>query len=359
LGGEPQDKLEVAPRGFFEIGRRNLGGKNRSLNLYTRLSVRPNSDPTNPKTFGFAEYRVVTTYREPKAFHGRVDLTGTAAIEQGIRTSFKFSRKGVNAEVTKRVSPLIRTATRYSFSTTRTFDVQLDPQDQLTIDRLFPRVRLSAFSEVVARDTRDDFIEPQSGTLLSGESTVAARAIGSQVGFAKIFASGFIYRRIGPPRLVFAAGTRLGIARPFTELPEQDADGTVRLVAELPASERFFAGGDTTIRGYALDSVGAPDTIGADGFPIGGNALIIMNAELRVPVWRDVGAAFFIDGGNVFKRAADLSLTELRGGVGFGLRYRSPIGPIRLDLGFKLDRRVVNGKLEPPTALHFSIGQAF
>ena len=360
--GQAVDKLEFAPRGFFEIGRRNLGGKNRSINLYTRLSVRPNSDPTNPKTFGFAEYRVIGTYREPKALHGLVDLTGTAAVEQGVRTSFKFSRKGINADVTRRLSPQIRSISRYSLGTTRTFDEQLDPQDQLTIDRLFPQVRLSTFSEAVARDTRDDLLDPQSGTFVSGDGTFAARAIGSQVGYAKIFAQGFFYRRLGPPHVVFAGGARLGLADPFPRLTQQvDADGNVQTVtvAELPASERFFAGGDTTIRGFTMDSVGAPDTISKDGFPIGGNALIILNAELRTPVWRAMGAAFFIDGGNVFKRASDFSLTELRGAVGFGLRYRSPIGPIRLDIGFKLDRRVVGGRLEPLTALHFSIGQAF
>ena len=86
---------------------------------------------------------------------------------------------------------------------------------------------------------------------------------------------------------------------------------------------------------------------------------MILNAELRAPVWRDVGAAVFVDAGNVLARVSSLDLTQLRGAVGFGLRYRSPIGPIRLDLGFKPDRRELGGQLEPRTALHFSIGQAF
>jgi outer membrane translocation and assembly module TamA len=72
-----------------------------------------------------------------------------------------------------------------------------------------------------------------------------------------------------------------------------------------------------------------------------------------------VGAVVFIDGGNVFARAADLSLSDLLGSVGFGGRYRSPIGPIRIDVGFKLDRRSIGGTLEPRYAIHFSIGQAF
>jgi outer membrane protein assembly factor BamA len=360
--GEAQQTFEVAPRGFFEVGRRNLGGKNRSVNLYTRLSVRPNSDPNNPKTFGFAEYRVVGTYREPKAAHGLADFTGTIAAEQGRRTSFNFSRKGINLEVVRRISGEIRSSTRYSLGTTRTFDEKLDPEDELAIDRLFPQVRISAFSEAIARDTRSDLLEPQRGTLISGDGSFAARALGSQVGYTKVFLQGFYYHTLGRPRLVFAGGARLGLAYPFArEVQGVDENGnpTTEIVADLPASERFFAGGDTTIRGYALDSVGSPATISAQGFPIGGNALVVLNAELRTPLWRQVGAAFFIDGGNVFARAKDFDLGELRGGIGFGLRYRSPVGPIRLDLGFKMDRRVIGGQLEPLTALHFSIGQAF
>jgi outer membrane protein insertion porin family len=105
--------------------------------------------------------------------------------------------------------------------------------------------------------------------------------------------------------------------------------------------------------------VGAPNTISSNGFPIGGNALVILNAELRVSVWKEFGAAFFVDGGNVFNRVTEFDVGELRGSYGFGLRYRSPIGPIRLDLGFKMDRRLLGGKLEPPHVLSFSIGQAF
>ena len=89
--------------------------------------------------------------------------------------------------------------------------------------------------------------------------------------------------------------------------------------------------------------------------PRGGNGVLIMNSELRIPVWQDVGAALFVDGGNVFERVTDFTAAELRGSFGFGVRYRSPIGPIRVDLGFKMDRRESEGR----SVLHFSIGQAF
>ena len=72
-----------------------------------------------------------------------------------------------------------------------------------------------------------------------------------------------------------------------------------------------------------------------------------------------MGAAFFVDGGNVWDRVTNVELSQVRGTYGFGLRYQSPVGPIRFDVGFKMDRKIVGGELEPRRALHFSIGQAF
>jgi hypothetical protein len=201
---------------------------------------------------------------------------------------------------------------------------------------------------------------------------VAGRQIGSEVGFVKSFGQAFIYRQLpGRKRLVFATGARLGLAAGFArEAPSRDPDGrpiigpdgqpVVEVVEDLPASERFFAGGDTTVRGFSLDRLGAPETLDPNGFPRGGNAVLVLNAELRVPVWRDLGAVTFLDAGNVFARVPDLALSDIRGSAGFGFRYSSPIGPLRVDLGFKLDRDTLpNGSRERLTAVHISLGQAF
>lgn len=362
-GTVSKEQYEFAPRGFFEIGRRNVGGRNRSVDLYTRLSLRPNDNPDNPKLFGFSEYRVVGTYREPQAFRSFGDLTATAALEQGVRTSFNFARKGLNAQLTHAFTQKIQGSARYSFDTTRIFDEQVSKQDVLNVDRAFPQVRLSSFSFALSRDSRDDLLDPQHGAFLSADTTVAGRAIGSEVGFSKTFLQGFLYHNLGKPHLVFAGGARLGLASAFPQivlLPDPLTGVlTPQQVRDLPAAERFFAGGDTTIRGYALDSIGTPDTISADGFPQGGGADLILNAELRAPIHGPVGGVIFADGGNVFRRPSDLDLSQLLGSVGVGARYRSPIGPIRIDIGFKLKRRVIGGQLEPSYAFHFSIGQAF
>lgn len=361
--GVPDERYELAPRGFFEVGRRNLGGRNRSVNLYSRLSLRPNPDTESDNPFGFSEYRIVGTYREPRALFGNGELTSTAAVEQGVRTGFNFIRKGFNTDVAYRLSPAVRGSARYTFGTTRIFDdVIAEEGDELTVDRAFPQVRLSTVSAAVSRDTRDDPLEPQRGTFVAADATIAGRAIGSEVGFTKAFLQGFVYRTLGRPNLVFAGGARLGLARAFVRLANTvDENGNPQVVAvrDLPASERFFTGGESTIRGFALDSVGVPGTLTPSGFPKGGDAEIVLNAELRVPIRGAIGGVVFVDGGNVFARASDLDLSQLRGSVGFGARYRSPIGPIRLDMGFKLDRRVIGTAREPRYAVHFSIGQAF
>jgi outer membrane protein insertion porin family len=217
---------------------------------------------------------------------------------------------------------------------------------------------------VLSFDSRDDVLEPTRGGFLSGDATIAARALGGEVGFLKSYMQGSWFRSMpGRRRIVLATRAAVGLADGFPrEGTVENSDGTIttETLEDLPASERFFAGGDSTIRGFALDSVGAPNTISPDtGFPAGGNAVLIMNAELRVPVWKDVGAALFVDGGNVFRRVTEFDFGELRGSYGVGLRYRSPIGPISIDIGFKMDRRVVGGALESPRAIHFRFGQAF
>jgi outer membrane translocation and assembly module TamA len=192
------------------------------------------------------------------------------------------------------------------------------------------------------------------------------------VGFTKLFTQGFLYRRLpGRRGVIFAGGARVGLATGFDRgVTQVDEDGNpvlgpdgqpiVEIVNDLPASERFFAGGDTSVRGYALDRLGTPETIDRNGFPLGGNAVIVLNAELRVPVWKDIGVVGFVDAGNVFNRVGDFDFGEIRPTTGFGFRYKSPIGPIRVDLGFKLDRQTLpDGSFERLTALHISLGQAF
>ena len=377
-GGQAEERIEVAPRGFFEISRRNLWGKNRSISLLTRVSFRPrdpaidSADPTDLGGYGFNEYRVLGTFREPRPFNASGDLQLTAFIEQAIRSSFNFNRRGVRAEYARRVRQALRVSGRYSLDRTRLFDEKIQQEDQVLIDRLFPRVRLSTLTGSLLRDSRDDVIDPERGAVLGFDATMAARAIGSEVGFLKTFMQAFGYRYLPHAAgLTFAAGLRLGFAWGFERLVERRApDGTPILlpdgqpvfdvVDDVPASERFFAGGDTTVRGFVLDRLGTPETRNADGFPTGGNGLVVVNFEMRSPYWKGLGGVGFFDMGNVFKDAGDVRLRYLRPTAGFGVRYRSPIGPVRADLGFNLDRQLITfDSRERGMVFHISLGQAF
>jgi outer membrane protein insertion porin family len=377
--GAAQEVFEVAPRGFMEFGRRNLFGRNQSLNLFARAALRSRAttsavEPGEPPPTGFTfrDYRVLGTYRAPKAFSTQADFLLTGFLEQGVRSSFDFTRKGVRVELARHITQALSVSGRYVLERDNVFDERFDPADQPLIDRLFPQVRLSTVSGSVIRDTRDDALAPSRGELLGVDGDLAARAIGSEVGFIKLFTQGFLYRRLpGRRGVIFAAGARLGIAtgfdRPVAEVdangnPVLGADGEpiVQVVSDLPASERFFAGGDTSVRGYALDRLGTPATIDRNGFPVGGNAVIVLNSELRIPVWKDIGVVGFVDAGNVWSRVSDFAFGDIRPTTGFGLRYKSPIGPLRVDLGFKLARQTQpDGSLERLTALHISLGQAF
>jgi len=153
------------------------------------------------------------------------------------------------------------------------------------------------------------------------------------------------------------------MARGFERQKVDPDTGQLVTVADLPVSQRFFAGGSTTVRGFQLDRLGVPGILTSDGLSLGGNGVVILNGELRTTLHklfgRDFGLAFFGDAGNVFAKAADIDLTQLRTAVGFGVRYNSPIGPVRLDFGFKTDRQIVGGRRESGWEYHLNIGEAF
>jgi outer membrane translocation and assembly module TamA len=141
---------------------------------------------------------------------------------------------------------------------------------------------------------------------------------------------------------------------------DENGEQIVDVLKEVPASERFFAGGDSTVRGFALDRLGTIETLDPQGFPQGGNGLLVLNAELRAPYWKGVGLVGFVDAGNVFPLASDIEISEVRVATGFGVRYRSPIGPLRVDLGFKVNPRMLpDGTRERGSIFHISLGQAF
>ena len=366
--GTATEQFDVAPRTFFEYGRRNLFGKNRSVNVFSSISLhlRDANESSN-----LTEYRVLGTYREPRVFDTAADGLLTATVEQQRRTSFSFQRRTVSAQAAQRLTRQVSVTGSYSIQRTELLSVNVtapDPSIESLIGRLFlldAPLRLSVFSSSVIRDTRNDAVNPTAGAYFSVNGQVAARAIGSQVGYLKSFITAQTFRSVpGSSGIVLAGSARLGMAAEF------DTDNPI------PEPERFFAGGDTTVRGFALDTLGVrhdppdsqTDTIDKNGFPIGGNATVVLNGEVRVPVRGGLSVVSFFDTGNVFQRLGQLNVAELRSAVGFGVRYKSPFGPLRVDVGFKtrVETFTCTGAdniprpcAESRPALHISFGQAF
>ncbi len=357
------EQLQFAPRASFEVGRRNLFGTNRSVNLFTSASLHPRNSPVfanqapasgDSGGYGFPQYRVLGQFRQPRILQSTADFRVTGTLEQQIRSSFNFSRRSVIAELAMRLSRNVSVSGGYQIQRTRVFNQSVEQSQQRAIDRLFPKVRVSSFLASAIRDTRDDPVDPSRGSYFSGNGQVAARTVGSEVGFVKSYITAQSFRTL--PRtngIVFAASARLGAAAGFP-----NAAGS----RDLPASERFFAGGDTTVRGFTLDRLGVRrdppspvDTLDAAGFALGGNALLLFNGEFRVPVRSGVRVVGFADVGNVFKTVSDVTVRDLRPALGFGFRYKSPVGPLRFDLGFKVPRRTG----ETRTAWFITFGEAF
>ena len=358
-GGVARQKFDLAPRAFVDLGRRNLFGKNRSINFFASVSLHPQGlSSSSTVSAGFTEYRALATFREPRLFNTDVVGVLNATIEQQIRSSFSFWRRSATAQASRRLTRSVSMSGSYQLQHTRLLDNAIS-DDQPLIDRFFADERLSSFSVQGSYDSRDEPVDATRGEYLSANLQLAAKRIGSTAGFAKSFFTAQAFRPVAHGGgAVFAAQARVGLATGFPRDVVTTINGeSVVLPADtnLPKPERFFAGGDTTVRGFALDTLGRPKTIDEKKFPIGGNGETIFNAELRSPVRKGLQGVGFVDTGNVFVHAADINLLELRTAVGFGLRYKSPVGPIRFDMGFKINPETG----EPRSAWFITFGQAF
>ncbi|MDP6608450.1 MAG: translocation/assembly module TamB domain-containing protein [Vicinamibacterales bacterium] len=190
-------------------------------------------------------------------------------------------------------------------------------------------------------DTRDDLIAPKRGWFHSSSLEYATETLGSDVRFVKYLAQQSIFRSVGRG-VVLASAFRLGLAKGF-ELAGFEQ--------QLIPTERFVAGGGNSVRGYRENSLGPIDFLG----DVGGQALLIFNQEVRFPVAGRFGGVAFFDAGNSFERVHDLSISDLRMGVGFGLRVDTPFALLRADYGARLRREAS----EPFGRWFFSIGHAF
>ena len=190
----------------------------------------------------------------------------------------------------------------------------------------------------VLRNTRDDLLDPLEGSFLSVNLNYAPASLGSDAPLVKGYAQASLANSFADDALTWAHSYRFGLARGFEGEPV------------LPA-ERFRAGGANSLRGFATNEVGPRTPLGD---PAGGEAVVVVNQELRYRHPLGIGGVVFYDVGNVFETVDDLGF-DLRHTLGFGLRWASPVGLLRVDVGFPLDPRPD----EKSYRLFFSLGQAF
>jgi outer membrane protein assembly factor BamA/autotransporter translocation and assembly factor TamB len=204
---------------------------------------------------------------------------------------------------------------------------------------------IAGFDLSAVTDTRDNALDARRGRFFSLSfeySPPALRKLSGDFSLVKGLAQLFVATPLSDS-LTWAHGYRLGLARGFKGEP-------------VLSTERFKAGGANTIRGFATDSLGpfAPTVEGVRK-PLGGESVVILNQELRYHHRWGLGGVVFYDGGNVFEKTLSF---KLRHSVGFGLRWESPIGLVRADLGFPIRPQADRGESRRPR-LFLSIGQAF
>jgi outer membrane protein assembly complex protein YaeT len=261
------------------------------------------------------------------------------------RPSFDFDQFGFSIEQQAELKDTLIGSFGFSFVRNRVRERESDSMLEGV------PLNVGALNTALAWDTRDSFLDATRGHFLTNAFQFAPTQFGSDLPFVKYFGSYSRYFPLTKPakipfggsleqsRLIFATGLRVGLAKGF----DQDI---------ISPTERFFAGGGTTIRGFKQDTVGP---INEEGVPVGGNSLFIWNNELRFPLFSILEGVGFLDIGNVYPTVADFDPLDVRKAAGFGLRFRTPFFLVRVDYGFKLDRRPGESR----GALFFSIGQAF
>ena len=323
LGYSEQDRM----RGSVELTRRNLGGLGRTASVFARGSFRGS--------------RFLLNLREPWLFGRKLDSFLTAFWEEEDRTSFDYNRMGGIVQAGRSLDARTSLILRYLYQDTSVFNVDV-PIDE--IDRQYRSYAVSGPSASVVFDTRDDPLEPKRGLFLGADLQLSLEGLGG-TSYLRGFLQATSVRRLRSD-LVFVLSVRVGAASTF--------GGKSPF---LPLPERFFAGGDYGPRGFPVDGLG-PKIQGTDGkfYPTGGNALLLGGAEMRYNLTRSFQAASFVDTGNVYPEARDVARSGLRWSAGLGLRYRTPIGPVRVDWGYILNPKPSD---EGRSRFHLSIGHAF
>ena len=345
-------QVQAAVRGILEISKLNLTGRGDSLSLKLRGST--------------IEDRALLAYNHPNTFsdpHLNLQVSAYTEKTQDINTFTETRYEGsveMNDRVTQRTSLLYHYAFRKVLVSNLNKTISEDEIPLFNAPTL-----VSQFGAGWVRDARDNPADATKGNFNSADFSIADTGIGSSASFLRFYYQNSTYHPIGR-RFSFARSIRIGILEPYRDTVSLSFPPPIAppLPRVIPLPERFFAGGGTSLRGFALNQAGPRDSL---GFPVGGQALLILNQEFRFPmrlpyIGTALSGALFYDGGNVYSRLSRVTLrpyspkpvffpnskqcefnctNELNyfaHTVGLGFRYGTPVGPIRIDLGYQINR---------------------
>jgi outer membrane protein assembly complex protein YaeT len=320
----PAGQTGFAPRVSFNIARNNMWGLAHTLGLRTRVST--------------LRQQVLLNYAWPR-FQDKdtLALSFTALYDNSrdVRT-FSSKRQEASIQLSQRISKATTLFYRYTYRHVSVDEstLKIDP---LLIPLIAQPVLLGLVSGSMVQDRRDDPVDSHRGIYNTLDVGLAEHIFGSERNFLRVLARNSTYHAIGK-KYVLARTTEFGDIYSFHYGgPSAEA---------IPLPERFFGGGSASNRGFPDFQAGPRDL--STGFPLGGTALLFNQTELRFPLIGDnIGGVLFHDAGNVYSRLENVSfrvhqrdLTDfdyMVHAAGFGIRYRTPIGPVRLDLAYSIN----------------------
>ncbi|HYZ83515.1 MAG TPA: outer membrane protein assembly factor BamA [Bryobacteraceae bacterium] len=326
----PAGSTGFAPRVLFGISRSNFLGLGHTISLQTRFST--------------IQQRALLTYYAPQ-FKGHENLslsvTGIYDDSRDVNT-FTARRQEGSVQLSYRLTKANTVQYRIGYRRISLSDVQI-------IEQLVPlftqAVQLGFISTTFIQDRRDDPSDATRGIYNTVDLTFASSLLGSQTTFIRGLLRNATYTRVRGRDLIFARSTSFGFLGKLSS-------------ADIPLAERFFAGGANSHRGFGENQAGPRDissrvvlptgVVFGTGFPIGGRGLLLNTFELRFPLIGDnLGGVVFHDAGNVYSSVNKISFRVnqrnlqdfdyMVHAVGFGFRYRTPIGPVRLDLAYSVN----------------------
>lgn len=292
---------EIGPKVSMALVHSNLGGRDHELTLQGFYSSR--------------EKRALLAFEEPRLFARNYPSIASLFYEDVDRGAFSFKRRSLSLRVENSFRPKWNAFLRYNFQNVDLFGFRGEEIPEVGDEKLSD-TQLGDIEYTLTWENFDNVFAPSQGQAATFNVRFFAPVFLSEESFVKLFAR-YGWTHTFKNRINVGVLARIGLEGKF---------GDTVLV---PVSERFFAGGDSTIRGFVRDGVN----------PLGGEGMFILNLEGRVPIWSQLYGVLFFDTGNVWLRARDFDLGDMREVVGTGLRLQTPIGPLRLEYGHKLDRR--------------------